>query len=54
MDVAKISEDTKLVILKPVFEDAAVPGNVAGAVVKGAFGKENEYKVNEAPLDTEA
>ena len=54
VDVAKISEDARLGIIKPVFQDIAVPRNVAGAVVKGAFGKVNEYKVSEAPLDTEA
>ena len=64
IDVTEIIEDIKLGMMRPVFEDAAVPRDVisswlisswlevdfAGAVVKGAFGKVNEYKASGAPL----
>ena len=60
MDVAEIFKDTKLGMMRPVFEDTAVPRNVisgrleidfAGAVVKGAFGTVNEYKTSGGPLE---
>lgn len=58
MDVAETFEDIKLGMMRPVLEDTAVPRNVlsgwlesdcTGAVVKGAFGKVNEYKISEEP-----
>ena len=60
MDVAETFKDTKLGMVSPVLEDTAVPRNVisgwleidfAGAVVKGAFGKVNEYKISGGPLE---
>ena len=58
MDVAETFEDTKLGMMRPIFEDTAVPKNIisgwlevdfAGAVVKGAFGKV-EFKISGGPL----
>lgn len=60
IDVAETFKDTKLGMMRPVFEDTAVPRNVisgwleidfAGAVVKGAFGKVNEYRLSGGPLE---
>ena len=60
MDVAETFEDIELGMMRPVLEDTAVPRNVisgwlesdfAGAVVKGAFGKVNEYKISEELLE---
>ena len=60
IDVAELFEETKLRIVSPVLGDAVTPKNpnpawlevdFAGAVVKGAFGKVNEYKVSGAPLE---
>ena len=60
IDVAEIFEETKLRIVSPVLGDAVAPKNkipgwlvvdFVGAVVRGAFGKVNEYRVSGAPLD---